>query len=220
MMKKVNSAAPLSTVLYAQNSDGMCDVWVRRNMEQVTDEEGNESFQADEVFFRVPPCITLEEISADADFFFDQMEEEPDGASAEKLAKAKYAASKKAEIATSCESTIFAGIDVELSTGTEHFSLTEKDQINLFGKQAQLSAGAEKLEYHNDGQPCKYYSAADMMAIITAAMQFVSYHTTYCNSLFMWLKGCTKASEMAEIAYGAAVPSEYRSEVLNDYLKA
>ena len=86
MMKKVNSAAPLSTVLYAQNSDGMCDVWVRRNMEQVTDEEGNESFQADEVFFRVPPCITLEEISADADFFFDQMEEEPDGASAEKLA--------------------------------------------------------------------------------------------------------------------------------------
>ena len=220
MMKKVNSAAPLSTVLYAQNSDGMCDVWVRRNMEQVTDEEGNESFQADEVFFRVPPCITLEEISADADFFFDQMEEEPDGASAEKLAKAKYAASKKAEIATSCESTIFAGIDVELSTGTEHFSLTEKDQINLFGKQAQLSTGAEKLEYHNDGQPCKYYSAADMMAIITAAMQFVSYHTTYCNSLFMWLKGCTKASEMAEIAYGAAVPSEYRSEVLNDYLKA
>ena len=220
MMKKVNSAAPLSTVLYAQNSDGMCDVWVRRNMEQVTDEEGNESFQADEVFFRVPPCITLEEISADADFFFDQMGEEPDGASAEKLAKAKYAASKKAEIATSCESTIFAGIDVELSTGTEHFSLTEKDQINLFGKQAQLSAGAEKLEYHNDGQPCKYYSAADMMAIITAAMQFVSYHTTYCNSLFMWLKGCTKASEMAEIAYGAAVPSEYRSEVLNDYLKA
>ena len=220
MMKKVNSAAPLSTVLYAQNSDGMCDVWVRRNMEQVTDEEGNESFQADEVFFRVPPCITLEEISADADFFFDQMAEEPDGASAEKLAKAKYAASKKAELATSCESTIFAGIDVELSTGTEHFSLTEKDQINLFGKQAQLSTGAEKLEYHNDGQPCKYYSAADMMAIITAAMQFVSYHTTYCNSLFMWLKGCTKASKMAEIAYGAAVPSEYRSEVLNDYLKA
>lgn len=220
MMKKVNSAAPLLPVLYGKNSDGMCDVWVRKNIGQAIDEEGNEYFQADEVFFRVPPCISLEEISADADFYFKVMSDKQDGASAEGLAIANFAMNKKEELSKACESTIFAGIDVELPAGTEHFSLTEKDQINLFGKQAQLSAGAERLEYHNDGQPCKYYSSADMITIITAAMQFVSYHTTYCNSLFMWLKGCTKASEMAEIAYGAAVPVEYRSEVLNDYLKA
>jgi len=220
MMKKVNSAAPLSAVLYGRNSDGMCDVWVRKNMEQVEDEEGNAGYEADEVFFRVPPSVTVEEISADADFFFDQMKEAEDGASAEHLSVANFALAKKAELAKACEETIYAGIDVELSVGKEHFSLTEKDQINLFGKQAQLSTGADRLEYHQDGQPCVFYSAADMTSIITEATKFVSYHTTYCNSLFMWLKGCTKASDMAEITYGAAVPVEYRSEVLNAYLEA
>lgn len=212
----------MENILYKVKPDGIADVWLRANQTRVLEtEEKPESYEADEVFFRVSAAtISEEEIKSDFDFWFEQLKTEEDGASADKLSIANFAMNKKEELSKACETTIFAGIDVELSTGTEHFSLTEKDQINLFGKQAQLSAGAERLEYHNDGQPCKYYSAADMMTIITAAMQFVSYHTTYCNSIFMWLKGCTKASEMAEISYGAAVPVEYRSEVLNDYLKA
>ena len=39
---------------------------------------------------------------------------------------------KKTEISEACEQTIYNGIDVEMSTGTQHFSLTEKDQINIF----------------------------------------------------------------------------------------
>lgn len=212
----------MENILYKVKPDGIADVWLRANQKRVSEtEEKPESYEADEVFFRVNAAtISEEEIKRDFDFWFEQLKTEEDGASVDKLSIANFAMNKKEELSKVCEETIFSGIDVELSTGTEHFSLTEKDQINLFGKQAQLSGGADRLEYHNDGQPCKYYSAADMMTIITAAMQFVSYHTTYCNSLFMWLKGCTKASEMAEITYGAAVPVEYRSEVLNDYLKA
>ena len=100
----------------------------------------------------------------------------------------------------------------------EHFSLTEHDQLNLFGKQAQLAAGAERLEYHADGQPCRYYSAADMEAIVQAAMWHVSYHTTYCNAINMWIAGCQTAEEVQEIFYGADVPEQYRSEVLDAYL--
>jgi hypothetical protein len=126
--------------------------------------------------------------------------------------------SKKAEISTECENVIYAGVNVKLSTGWEHFALTEHDQINLFGKQAQLAAGAEQLEYHADGQPCRYYSADDMTAIITAAMFHVSYHTTYCNSIYMWLADCKSVEEVQEISYGADVPEEYQSEVLKAYL--
>ena len=114
---------------------------------------------------------------------------------------------------------IYAGIDVELPSGTtEHFSLTEHDQINLFGKQAQLATGALQLEYHADGQPCRYYSAADMQSIIKAAMWHVSYHTTYCNALNMWIEGCETAEDVQEIFYGADVPEKYQSEVLKAYL--
>lgn len=100
-------------------------------------------------------------------------------------------AAKKAEISRACQEAIYKGVSVTLADGnTEHFSLTEHDQINLFGKQAQLAAGAGQLEYHADGHPCRYYCAVDMQVIIQAAMWHVSYHTTYCNAINMWIAGC------------------------------
>lgn len=131
---------------------------------------------------------------------------------------AELQAAKKAEVSAACEQVIYGGITVKLPDGPEHFSLTEKDQINLFGKQAQLAAGADRLEYHQDGHPCKYYSAAEMQQIVTAAMEHVSYHTTYCNSLNMWISGTETAEELEPIFYGADIPEEYQSEVLKDYL--
>lgn len=131
---------------------------------------------------------------------------------------AELQATKKTEVSAACEQIIYAGIMVQLPDGPEHFSLTEKDQINLFGKQAQLAAGADRLEYHQDGHPCRYYSAAEMQQIVTAAMEHVSYHTTYCNSLNMWISGTETAEELEPIFYGADIPEEYQSEVLKDYL--
>ncbi len=125
---------------------------------------------------------------------------------------------KHAELSAACSQAIMAGVDVELSGGTQHFSLTEKDQLNLFGKQAQLASGLTQLEYHEDGKPCVFYSAADMQLIIQAAMKWVTYHTTYCNSLFTWLRACSTASDMAQIEYGSAIPLEYQSEVYKAYI--
>ena len=128
-------------------------------------------------------------------------------------------AAKRSEISAACERAIYSGVSVTLADGTtEHFSLTEHDQINMFGKQAQLAAGVEQLEYHADGQPCRYYSAADMQAIIQASVWHVSYHTTYCNALNMWIAGCQTAEEIQGIFYGADVLEEYRNEVLEAYL--
>lgn len=128
---------------------------------------------------------------------------------------------KLQEMGDACRQIIYAGVDVVLPGNTiEHFSLKEEDQINLFGKQAQLVSGAEKLEYHQDGHPCRYYTAEEMQAIITAAMRHVSYHTTYCNSLNMWIAGATTTEELNTIFYGADIPEEYQSQVLKDYLDA
>ena len=127
--------------------------------------------------------------------------------------------SKKLEISQACEQAIYSGVSVTLADGSvEHFALTEHDQLNLFGKQVQLAAGAEQLEYHSDGQPCRYYDAADMQKIITKAMWHVSYHTTYCNALNMWVAGVQTAEEIQQIFYGADVPEQYQSEVLKAYL--
>ena len=126
---------------------------------------------------------------------------------------------KISEVGSVCKETIYAGVDVELPTGsTEHFSLKEEDQINLFGKQAQITAGVTQLEYHQDGHPCRYYTVEEMTAIITAAMQFVSFHTTYCNSLYTWINSVTDKKDLQGITYGVSIPEEYQSEVLKAYL--
>lgn len=132
---------------------------------------------------------------------------------------AELQAAKKQEISQACEQAIYSGVSVTLANGSsEHFALTEHDQLNLFGKQVQLAAGAEQLEYHSDGQPCRYYSVVDMQTIITKAMWHVSYHTTYCNALNMWVAGAETADDLQQIFYGADVPEQYQSEVLKAYL--
>ena len=130
-------------------------------------------------------------------------------------------AAKKQEIGQACDKIIYDGMDVTLTDGsTEHFSLTDHDQLNLFGKQVQLAAGTDQLEYHSDGQACRYYSAKDMQLITSAAMAYVSYHTTYCNAVNMWIAGCETTDEIQQIYYGADVPETYQSDVLKAYLKA
>lgn len=127
-------------------------------------------------------------------------------------------AMKLQEIGMACEQTIYAGVDVELPTGTEHFSLTEKDQLNLFGKQAQMASGAERFEYHQDGCPCRYYTKEEMQLIVETALAYVTYHTTYCNSLNIWITFTETVEAINEITYGCDIPEEYQSEVLRDIL--
>lgn len=130
---------------------------------------------------------------------------------------AEQQAAKKQEISQACEQAIYSGVSVTLTDGsTEHFALTEHDQLNLFGKQIELSAGVTRLKYHTDGQPCRYYDAADMQLIVTAAMDYVSYHTTYCNSLYSWISGAQTAEEIQQIYYGAEIPEQYWSDVFRD----
>lgn len=126
---------------------------------------------------------------------------------------------KLEELSQICEQTIYNGVDVEMSAGTQHFSLTEKDQINIFGLQATIQSGETSIEYHSDGNPCKYYSVDDIQKLIEAAMRYVKYHTTYCNSLNIWVKNEEDTSVINGIYYGMEIPEEHQSEVLKNYIK-
>lgn len=120
---------------------------------------------------------------------------------------------KLKELSAVCTKSILNGIDVVLSDGTtQHFSLSEKDQINLAAKMLNVGMGATQLEYHSDGEPCIYYSAEDMATICTMAQHKVTVETTYHNCLKQWVKGCTSPEEVMAISYGSNVPEEYWSE--------
>ena len=224
MRKESYLSQPLAIEVYPVFSG--TDIILRKEINLVEREELQEGkkskykvWECEEVQFHYQGEVTQEEIESDSDYWFAKAEEAPDPASVDDLSLEDARAAKYHEITVACEQTIYAGVDVSTSSGVEHFSLTEKDQINLFGKKIQLLAGEEKLEYHEDGQPCKYFSAADMQVIIDRAMFFVSYNTTYCNAMNMWIKSITKASDFEQIKWGASIPEEFQNEVLKDYMK-
>lgn len=116
--------------------------------------------------------------------------------------------SKRYEMSETCNTTITSGIDVELSAGTEHFSLEETDQINLTAALTMVEQGAPSYPYHADGNLCRLYTADEIKAISAAAMSHKLYHTTYCNHLFNWIERAESIEEVKSIYYGATLPDD------------
>ena len=116
-------------------------------------------------------------------------------------------AAKHAEISAASQAAIYAGMDVETTQGTEHFSLTEKDQINLTTAKNEIDKGAPIYLYHTDDTLCRIFTAEEINAIAQASVAHIIYHTTYCNHLFEWIRRAG-AAELASITYGAQLPED------------
>lgn len=122
---------------------------------------------------------------------------------------------KTKEMSAVCQSMISSGIDVELSDGeTHHFSLTEYDQLNLFKLETIARSGEMAvLPYHEDDELCKYYPAIDIITIANVATEYITYHTTYFNSLKHYIKSLNTVNDITTVKYGCDIPEEYQSDV-------
>lgn len=128
---------------------------------------------------------------------------------------------QKVEMANrTCESTIYSGVDADLSVGTQHFALTPNDQTNIDSMFAAVTLGATEYPYHADGEKCAMYSAADIMALYVAYKSFVTYQTTYCNFLKIWINRETDYDTVDSISYGDDLPSDLKVEMQDILSKA
>jgi len=124
------------------------------------------------------------------------------------------------EMSKTCENIIFAGIDVVLSDEeTHHFSLTEYDQLNLFKLETLARSGEEYLPYHEDDELCKFYPAIDIITIADAATQYITYHTTYFNSLKAYINSLRSVNTISRVEYGIEIPERYQSDVWKEINK-
>ncbi len=126
---------------------------------------------------------------------------------------------KKQEIYTTYNADVAAGVDVELSIGTQHFPLQGEDREFLMGKQLELAGStAEQVSYQDSDNHCMLLSREDMQKIITEALAFVNYKTTYRNNLCEWVDQCSTKEAVGQIFYGTNIPEEYQNEVYKMYL--
>lgn len=111
------------------------------------------------------------------------------------------------------------GIDVELSTGRQHFPLGSEDITFLMGKRFELESGAAEVSYQDSNNRCMFLSSEDMLAIITAALTFINVQTTYRNNLCEWVDQCKTIEEIEAVYYGADIPPEYQNEVYKRHMQ-
>ena len=123
---------------------------------------------------------------------------------------------KVAEMNAAQQAVIQQGIDVQLSGGSEHFTLTDHDQASLMGLQTQVAAGLEQIPWHtsDETEHCKFYSNADMALITTAAMSWVTWHVTYFRDLRIYIRSLHTKEEVEAITYGMDIPEQHQSDVL------
>lgn len=101
-----------------------------------------------------------------------------------------------------CMKTITQGIDLN----DEHYSFEITDQLNLSRLVAQAKEGKTQLIYHADGQPCRLYTAEEIIKLNEAMENFIEYHTTYFNSLKTYIKTLTLQSQITALQYGMNIP--------------
>lgn len=118
------------------------------------------------------------------------------------------------EVSKACSAAITAGVQVTLSDGSAgRFALEETDQINLNAAYTAAQQGAAAYPYHADGELCRMYPAADIVAIGNAATAHKLYHTTYCNHLLRWIDRAETREELVGISYGAALPDDLKANM-------
>ena len=143
MLTVICSTEQIESMEYYLRSSGVADVFLRKNIQKQETEDGGAGkgtpYTADEVYFAVTgEKASKESIAEDFDYWYNKGEEITQGELADRYSLEELRMQAYSNASEACEKTIYAGIDVEISTGTEHFSLTEKDQLNLFGKKMQL----------------------------------------------------------------------------------
>lgn len=120
---------------------------------------------------------------------------------------------KSRELSNACHIAIYTGADATTSKGTEHFSLTDNDQINLSNLVEQIKNGAAQVPYHADGQLCRMFTAEEMTGVYQAAVQYIAYNTTLCNHLLTWVRRCTTVVDVNAIAYTSALPDDLKKNM-------
>ena len=118
------------------------------------------------------------------------------------------------EMSHTCNQMIENGFDIELQDGVHHFSLTVEDQLNLMSLSSMVAQGIEQIPYHADGELCKFYTPAEITAIVNQATMWKTYHTTYFNALKAYINSLDTIEAIGAITYGIELPEEFKTDVL------
>ena len=119
------------------------------------------------------------------------------------------------EMTNDCNQIITNGLDLELNAVKGHFSFTEQNQMYINLLTVRANNGDTLLPYHADDEVDTIFSKEDILKLKEAMDYHVMYHRVYLNSLQIYINSIKDIDELNNVTYGANIPEEFRSEVLN-----
>lgn len=135
------------------------------------------------------------------------------------ISMAQLKSDKLNDISKRCEQSIMQGFDIVLSDGIQHhFSLKLTDQLKISKLNDKAVSGESFLPYHADDEPCKIYTAEDIIAINHQMECIIEYHTTYFNSLKIYINNMTDKNDIINLQYGDDIPENFQSDVLKIFV--
>lgn len=125
------------------------------------------------------------------------------------------------QIGKQCRAEIYDGTQVQLpSTGAiEKYTYNDDDQRNLTNAMAILIVAPElpSVPYHPSGGMCRMIPAADLVTIYGTLQVRLTYLTTRCNFMNVWLRSITDKDQLLQINWDTELPEEYDQQVNEIY---
>lgn len=128
------------------------------------------------------------------------------------------------QIGGQCRQEIYAGTQVQLpSTGAiERYTYDDDDQRNLTNAMAILIIAPELplIPYHPSGGFCRMIPSLDLLTIYGTLQVRLTYLTTRCNFMNMWIKSIQSKEALMDISWETELPQEYQEQVDTIYSQA
>ena len=139
----------------------------------------------------------------------------------EAMSLSDYKDYKISQIKEEVQADIFAGTDIELSSGeTETFQFTLEDQSNISNLYMTILSGGGQipsLPFHSHGNYCRQYPAADIVKIYVEMQKLITLKTTIANFTIQKVRECEDKSSVDEIYYGMEFDETTQSQIQSIY---
>ena len=112
-------------------------------------------------------------------------------------------------LSETCEQTIYSGLELELSEGTERFEYKDKDQTNIKAMFDAVILGAQKYPYQSEDGKCRVFTAQDIITLYTSLEGLRTAQLTYYHQLKDLVNTLETAEEINAVTYGQPLEGEY-----------
>lgn len=118
-------------------------------------------------------------------------------------------------ISQRCQQEIFDGAEIEISTGLKRFTYKSEDQTNIQSAVniLMLVPELEFVPYHASKDSCYLMPSMDMLTIYMTLQLRLTYLTTRCNQLNMWIKGIQTKEELMQITWESELPETFQDNL-------